>query len=125
AAGGWRRGRWPKVPKKKFDATPLKWEPNLKFWEALLSITNTDPPYEPFRNYYGELAALGIEKGKPFKPDVRMKRILETAAKIANAQMRVQSFADRRSDRVVWSDRKSWEWATLRPENGAFDGPTY
>ena len=122
---GWAPPTWTNVTEKKFDATPLQWETNLKFWEALHSIINTEPPYEPFRNYYGELAALGIEKGKPFKPDVRMKRILEKAAKIANAQMRVQSFADRRPDRVVWSDRKSWEWATLRPENGVFDAPTY
>lgn len=54
-----------------------------------------------------------------------MKRILERATKTANAQMRVQSFADRRPDRVVWPDRKSREWATLRPENGVFDAPTY
>jgi hypothetical protein len=51
---------------------------------------------------YGDLAALGIEKGNPFKPDARMKKILENAAKIANAQMRVRSFADRRPDRVMW-----------------------
>jgi len=26
---------------------------------------------------------------------------------------------------VVWNDRRSWEWATLRPENGVFDAATY
>src|SRR5262249_7971738 len=70
-------------------------------------------------------AALGIAKGKPFAPDDRMKGMLERAAKSANAQMRVQSLADRRPDRIVWPDRKSWEWATLRPENGTFDASTY
>jgi hypothetical protein len=44
-------------------------------------------------------ATLGIEKGKPFAPDARMKTILEKAAQTANDQMRVQSFADRRPDR--------------------------
>jgi hypothetical protein len=53
-----------------------------------------------------------------------MKSILERAARIANAQMRVQSFADRRPDRVAWADRQ-WEWATLRPENGTFDAKGY
>ena len=53
-----------------------------------------------------------------------MKKILEKAAQIANAQMRVQSFADRRPDRVMWKDRR-WEWATLRPENGTFNTPAY
>ena len=55
---------------------------------------------------------MAFVKGKPFAPDARMKRILEQAAHMGNAQMRVQSFADRRPDRFVWPDRK-WEWAVL------------
>jgi hypothetical protein len=51
-----------------------------------------------------------------------MKAILERAARTGNAQMRVQSFSDRRPDRVVWPDRQ-WEWAALRFENGQFDRP--
>jgi hypothetical protein len=66
----------------------------------------------------------GIIKGRPFTPDARMSGILERAAADANAQMRVQSFADRRADRAAWPDRQ-WEWASLRPENGTFDAPTY
>jgi hypothetical protein len=49
-----------------------------------------------------------------------MKAILEDAAHQANAQMRVQSFADRRPDRIVWTDRQ-WEWASLRFEDGDFN----
>jgi hypothetical protein len=63
-------------------------------------------------------------KGEPFEPDERMQRILVGAAQLANAQMRVQSLADRRADRAVW-DGKHWEWAVLRPENGTFDTPAY
>ena len=73
---------------------------------------------------YGELAALGIEKGKPFSPDARMTGILERAAKAANAQIRVASFGDRRADRIVWPDRK-WEWAALRFEDGDFNTANY
>jgi hypothetical protein len=36
----------------------------------------------------GLFASIGIEKGKPFAPDARMKRILEDAIKIANAAAR-------------------------------------
>src|SRR5262245_29341332 len=121
----WKPPTWTNVTEKSFDATPLKWEKTLKFWEVLHRIIDTEPPYEPYRNNYGELAVLGIVKGKPFAPDERMKQILEKAAQMANDQMRVQSLADRRPDRIVWPDRKSWEWATLRPENGTFDAPTY
>jgi hypothetical protein len=54
-----------------------------------------------------------------------MKRILEQAAQMANNQLRVQSLADRRPEGIVRRDRKSWEWATLRPENDAFDAASY
>jgi hypothetical protein len=65
-----------------------------------------------------------MEKGKPFAPGARLRRILEEAARIGNAQMRVQAFADRRPDRAVWPGTQ-WEWSTLRPENGTFDADSY
>jgi hypothetical protein len=77
-----------------------------------------------YRHQYGELAALGIVKGKPFTPDARMRRMLELAAKLGLAQLRAQSFADRRPDRIVWKDRK-WEWAALRYEDGYFNTANY
>jgi hypothetical protein len=124
-AAGWSEPTWTDVSERSFDGTPITWEKTFKFWEVLHQIIDTEPPYPPYRNYYGELAALGIVKGKPFTPDNRFKGILERAAQIANEQMRVASLADRRPDRIVWPDRKSWEWVTLVPENGTFDAPTY
>ena len=121
----WTPPRWHNITEKSFVTTPVAWETNLKFWEELYRIIDTEPADSQFRNYYGELAVLGIVKGKPFAPDARMKAILEKAAKTANAQMRVQSYADRRPDRIAWQDRQSWEWVALRPENGTFDAPTY
>lgn len=79
-----------------------------------------EPLYVGYHNFYGELAALGIEKGKPFNPDSRIGPILEKAAQVANDEMRVQSFTDRRPDRFPWKDRK-WEWASLRFEHGDFN----
>jgi hypothetical protein len=49
---------------------------------------------------------------------------LEAAARIGNGQLRVQSFADRRPDRVVWPGRQ-WQWAALRYENGDFSADGY
>jgi hypothetical protein len=118
----WKQPTW--VPLPKGDFTPLQWETNLQYWQVLKEIIDLEPAYEAYRSYYGELAGLGIVKGKPFNPDDRMKGLLDKAAKMANAQMRVQSFADRRPDRLAWPDRK-WEWASLRPESGTFDLPTY
>jgi len=116
--------KWIEIGDRPEEFTPGPWENSVAYWKRLHEAIDAEPPYEAYRMNYGDLAALGIEKGKPFKPDARMKQILEKAAKIANAQMRVQSFADRRPDRVTWKDRK-WEWATLRPENGTFDTPDY
>jgi hypothetical protein len=116
----WEKPQWLDVTGKKQDTTPVTWEDNIQFWEVLHKTLDTEPMYEGYHNEYGELAALGIEKGKPFKPDARMKVILEEAARVANAHMRVQSFGDRRPDRLPWKDRQ-WQWASLRYEDGDFN----
>jgi hypothetical protein len=120
----WQDPTWVSLNKKGADFTPLQWEDNLQYWEVLHELIDTEPPYEAYRAMYGELAEFGIIKGKPFALDHRMQGILTKAARIGNALLRVQSFADRRPERVVWSDRK-WEWAVLRPENGTFDTENY
>ncbi len=121
----WSEPTWTDLSERSFDATPITWEKTLKFWDVLHQIIDTEPAYPPYRTSYGELAALGIVKGKPFTPNDRMKGVLERAARMANDQMRVASLAGRRPDRVAWPDRRSWEWVTLVPENGTFDAPTY
>jgi hypothetical protein len=119
---GWKDPDFLDLTPKPQDTTPDRWEDNLGYWEALHQVVDSEPPFEGYRAAYGELAALGIIKGQPFAPDEPMRSILEQAAVIGNAQMRVQSFADRRPDRLVWPDRY-WEWAALRFENGDFDRP--
>jgi hypothetical protein len=120
----WIQPKWIDVTGKAQDTTPLKWEDNFAFWEVLHNTVESEPSFFGYHDYYGELAALGIEKGKPFKPDARMKRILGEAAKVGNAQMRVQAFGDRRPDRVVWKNRQ-WQWASLRFEDGDFNTQTH
>lgn len=119
---GWSEPKWVNLTGTVQDTTPLKWENNIKFWQVLHEVVDSEPIYSGYHNYYGELASLGIEKGKPFNPDARMKRILEQAAKTGVNQMRAESFADQRPDRVVWKDRQ-WEWAALRFEDGNFNNP--
>jgi hypothetical protein len=116
----WKEPTWIDIADKFEDFTPVRCERGLDYWEELHELIDAEPSFEGYRMIYGQLASLGIEKGKPFAPDERMKAILEKAAQMANDQMRVQSFADRSPARFAWPDRK-WEWATLRPENGTFD----
>ena len=120
----WTDPRWIDMTPMPQDTTPHVWEDTLRYWQVLYDVVNSEPAVADYREHYGELAALGIAKGQPFAPDARMKRILEQAAQNASAQMRVESFADRRPDRIVWKDRQ-WEWAALRSENGTFDTPDY
>jgi hypothetical protein len=108
------------VTEKAMDGTCLRWEDNLTYWEKLHEIIDAEPLVDKFLPMYGQLAALGIEKGKPFAPDARMKGILEKAAKAGRDQMLVSAFASGRPDRFAWKDRK-WEWAGLVPESAQFE----
>jgi hypothetical protein len=120
----WVEPQWRDLTAKPSDTTPLAWESNLDFWKVLHEVLDAEPPVESHVAYYGDLAALGIVRGKPFAPDGRAKRLLLEAAQVGKVEMCAQSFADRRPDRVVWKDRK-WEWASLRYENADFMMPTY
>jgi hypothetical protein len=115
----WAEPRWIDVGGKPHDTTPLAWEGKLDYWKALHEIVDDEPPFPGYSAYYGELAALGIEQGRRFAPDARLRRLLEEAARLGKAEMCAQAFADRRPDRVVWRDRK-WEWMALRFEGGDF-----
>jgi hypothetical protein len=46
----------------------------------------------------GLLASIGIEKGKPFNPDERMKKILTEAASVGNATARANAYRSRLTD---------------------------
>ena len=66
-------------------------------------------PAEAFgKELLGKLASLGIEKGKPFNPDDRMKKIFAQAAKEGVAMSRVIAFDSRDENAKVYPDRQ-WE----------------
>ncbi|MGB0937571.1 MAG: DUF1254 domain-containing protein [Colwellia sp.] len=54
----------------------------------------------------GLAKAIGIEKGKPFKPDARMQKILTEAANLANAAFRGVMYKPRNPDVYFYPDRK-------------------
>jgi hypothetical protein len=65
------------------------------------------PSHERF-----QLAAIGIEKGKPFTPDADRQALLDDAARFAAAIARTNSFASEDEARLVYPDRV-WEWAFI------------
>ncbi|WP_232499103.1 DUF1214 domain-containing protein [Agromyces humatus] len=116
----WKQPVWIDLTGRPQDTTPLAVQGTLEYWRLLHEYITTEPTHPDDRAYLGELAVLGIRANAPFEPDDRISRILTTAAVAADAQLRVQSLADRRPDRVVWPERH-WEWVTLRPENANFE----
>ena len=52
------------------------------FWEELNSVIQREPLKGLDPEIRGMLASIGIEKGKPFEPDARMKKILTEAANV-------------------------------------------
>jgi len=113
---------WTDTTEKKLDASCLRWEDNIQFWQVLARIVNDEPVSPRFPGMYGLLSAIGIEKGKPFNPDEASKAQLERAAKMGRQQMLVSAFASSRPDRFAWPDRK-WEWVGLVPGATQFETP--
>lgn len=68
------------------------------FWELLNQVVQEEPSgsLDPVR--LGFYASIGIEKGKPFAPDARMKKILTEAAAVGDATARAISFKIRLKD---------------------------
>jgi len=111
--------------------------PETRFVEASGKVMNTIPPtdysffemindnvqQEPADSYdvelAGQLAAIGIVKGKPFNPDADTKRLLTDAAKFGNATGRVLNwrFADMHPDWFYYEDSM---WGNMLWEGGAF-----
>lgn len=81
--GNWTEPTWIDLSHLRgADFTPIRWEDNLEYWRVLHEVVDTEPPFDDYRAFYGELAELGIAKGRPFEPDERMVGILTRAAQL-------------------------------------------
>jgi len=85
-----RLGRNPAVPETRFvDATGKAFNTIPPSDYTFFEMINENVQREPADSYdvelAGQLAAIGIVKGKPFNPDARMKKILTDAAAVGNA----------------------------------------
>jgi hypothetical protein len=113
---------WTNTTDKKADATSLRWEDNIQFWQVLAKIVSEEPVSSRYPAMAGMLSAIGIQKGKPFQPDGRMTSILKITARAGRDRMLVSAFASARPDRLAWPDRK-WEWVGLVPNTTQFETP--
>ena len=90
-------------------------------FEMLDKIIQHEPAELFTPEQLGRLATLGIEKGKPFKPDARMKRIFDQAAKQGVAMSRAILYASRDPEIKQWPDRH-WEKMFVRNTEFTRDG---
>jgi hypothetical protein len=82
---------------------------DFSFYDELNAVVQNEPANWVDPDTVGLYAAIGIRKGKPFAPDVRMKKILTDAAAVANAIARSNLFASRDPQTRIYTDR---QWFT-------------
>lgn len=68
---------------------------NFHFFEEVNQIVQEEPAAALDPETLGLLASIGIEKGKPFAPDERMKKILVDAVAVGNVTARALTFRTR------------------------------
>ena len=61
---------------------------DYRFWELLNQVVQEEPNGSLDQIRLGYFASIGIQKGKPFAPDERMKKILTEAAAVGDATAR-------------------------------------
>src|SRR5664279_1212677 len=80
---------------------------DYSFWELLNTVIQEEPAAPNDPTMMGLFASIGIEKGKPFNPDARMKKILTDAANIGAVTARTLAFRMRDKDAFFYPD-SSW-----------------
>jgi hypothetical protein len=105
---------------KAFNTIP----PNdFSFFEVVNELVQMEPATSFNPECSGQLAAIGIVKGKPFNPDARMKKILTDAAAVGNAAGRLMNwrFAASHPDWAYYPDSM---WGNMLWEGGyTFETP--
>jgi hypothetical protein len=75
---------------------------NFSFYEEINQVVQEEPSDAIDSETLGALAYIGIEKGKPFAPDARMKKILIDAAAVGNATARAITFNFRHKEAYLY-----------------------
>jgi hypothetical protein len=92
----------------------------IAYFELLAALINQEPVHERDRIMMGMLRSLGIEKGKPFQPDARQKKILEEAAVVGEAMAKANDFEKRGMETAHYADGVQWDLALcLNPDQEA------
>ena len=95
---------------------------NFEFFEELHDVIEREPIAMLDPELRGIFASVGIQKGKPFAPDERMKKILTNAVAVANGTARALLWYER-NDSEFLAEGSHWKkgfvgnsWEYLRDE---------
>jgi len=83
----------------------------LAYWERLSRWINEEPVEDRDRIMMAMLRSLGIDKGKPFNPDARMKKLLTDATLVGEAMAKVNDYEKRDMPLAHYVDSSEWEFA--------------
>src|SRR5262245_42036485 len=96
-------------------AGDVKWSQmpprGMAYWESLNKVVQSEPVMERDRLILAQLRFLRIEKGKPFKPDARQKKILEQAVVVGEAMAKANT-SDKRMEPPFWPGTQ-WKHALV------------
>ncbi|UTF49145.1 DUF1254 domain-containing protein [Desulfomicrobium sp. ZS1] len=83
---------------------------DYKVWELLNQVVQGEPVESLDPVTLGFFACIGIEKGKPFAPDARMKEILTEAAAVGDATARTILFQSRIPEAFYYPNSTWRQW---------------
>jgi len=93
---------------KKWSQMPPR---GMAYWESLNEVIQREPVEERDRLILAQLRFLGIERGQPFKPDERQKKILEDAVVVGEAMAKANT-TDKRVEPPFW-EGTHWKHALV------------
>ena len=76
----------------------------FEFYEELQTVIDREPVEMLDPELRGLFASIGIQKGKPFAPDARMKKILTDAVAVGNATARALLWYERDESTFLYED---------------------
>jgi hypothetical protein len=85
---------------------------DYRSWEMLDRVVQEEPSDSLDPITLGFFQSIGIQKGKPFAPDARMKKILTEAATVGDATARALTYQFRESDAYYYPN-SAWRTAFL------------
>lgn len=77
-------------------------------WEEINQVVQAEPSFGENPEILGLLASIGIKKGRPFNPDIRMKKILKEAADVAAVTVRTLAARPRGDVWYFYPRERTW-----------------